>query len=83
MIVEGLFSLIFGFFEFILGLFPSMDSIVIPSDIFNTFDYLFEMSAYFVPFGDIFAMIGIWLVVVNFHFIYSIVMRIWDALPLT
>lgn len=83
MIIEGLFQVIAGLFKLVINLIPSMESIVIPTDIFNTFDYLFEMSAYFIPFQDIFLMISIWVVVVNFHFIYSVIMRLWDALPFT
>lgn len=83
MIIEGLFDPIFSLLQFIIGIFPSMVSIAIPSEIYSIIDYLFEMSAYFVPLSDIGIMFGIFISVTNFHFIYSIIMRIWDALPLT
>lgn len=67
---------------FVVSIFPSFDAIVIPANLFTTFDYIFDLCAWFIP-SDVFTVFGFWVAICNFHFLYAVVVRIWDALPLT
>ena len=82
MILEGLFTLIIGAFKGILSLLPQVNA-EIPADIATTFLDLIYGISYIVPVGDFFVMMGIWFAVTNFHLIWKIIQRLWDALPFT
>lgn len=83
MIVEGIFDFFFGFIHMLIGLLPIFDLLVIPVDILTGFVYIVDLCGYFLPVADMGIMLGAWLTIVNFHFIYSVLIRIWDALPFT
>lgn len=82
MIVESIVIALVQLLTFVLSLFPSFDAIVIPSDLFNAFDYIFELCAWFIP-SDVFSIFAFWVAICNYHFLYSVTVRIWDALPFT
>ena len=83
MILEGIFNLFFGLIEFLISLLPRFDAIVIPSNLLEGFIYIVDLCNYFLPFKDMILIFGLWLSVVNGQFIYSLIMRLWDALPFT
>lgn len=82
MIIEGLISLIIGAFKGILSLLPQLNA-EIPADIATTFLDLIYGISYIFPVGDFIIMMGIWFAVTNFHVIWKLIQRLWDALPLT
>ena len=82
MILEGLISLIVGALKGVLSLLPQIDA-GIPVDIVTTFTQWIYGIGYILPIGDFFIMLGIWFAVTNFHLIWKIIQRIWDALPFT
>ena len=83
MIVEAICSLIFALFNFVISLFPSLPDFVIPSEIFDTFNWICSICGYFLPIKHIGIIFGFWIIFTNFRLIYAIIMRIWDALPFT
>ena len=84
MITQAIINFFINIFVYIVDLLPeSLSGISIPSNIFSALDYLGELSAYFLPIADIALIFGFMLAITNWRLIYSIVMRIWDALPLT
>lgn len=83
MILEGIFNLFFSFINFLISLLPQFDAISIPSNMLEGFIYIFDLCNYFLPCGDMVLIFGLWLSVVNGQFIYSLIMRLWDALPFT
>lgn len=83
MIIELIFKSIFGIFKFFLSLIPSFDFISIPQDVFDTFNHIVCLVSYFVPVKDLAIVFTSFIAFTNFRFIYSIVMRLWDALPFT
>lgn len=82
MILEGIITLIVGAFEGVLSLLPQIDA-GIPADIVTTFMQFIYGIGYILPVSDFFIMLGIWFVVTNFHLIWRIIQRLWDALPFT
>ncbi len=82
MIIEGIFTVIFGALKIVLNLLPTID-ISLPTGFFTWFSQIVNASAYFLPLVDFFIMMGIWFAVVNFHIIWKSIQRIWDALPFT
>lgn len=82
MILEGLISLIVGTLKGVLSLLPQIDA-EIPADIVTTFMQWIYGIGYILPVSDFFIMLGIWFVVTNFHLIWKIIQRLWDALPFT
>lgn len=83
MIIELIFNLFFGLIHFIIGLLPIFDLLVIPVDLMATFVYVLELCGYFLPIADMSIMLGIWVSIVHFHWIYALLIRIWDSLPFT
>lgn len=83
MILEGIFNLFFGFINFLISLLPQFDAISIPSNMLEGFIYIVDLCNYFLPCSDMVLIFGLWLSVVNGQFIYSLIMRLWDALPFT
>lgn len=82
MILEGLISLIVGTLKGVLSLLPQIDA-EIPVDIVTTFKQWIYGIGYILPVSDFFIMLGIWFVVANFHIIWKLIQRLWDALPFT
>lgn len=82
MILEVLISLIVGTLKGVLSLLPQIDA-EIPDDIVTTFMQWIYGIGYILPVSDFFIMLGIWFVVTNFHLIWKIIQRLWDALPFT
>lgn len=82
MIIEGIFTVIFGALKIVLNLLPTID-ISMPTGFFTWFTQIVSASAYFLPLVDFFVMMGIWFAVVNFQIIWKTIQRIWDALPFT
>lgn len=82
MILEGLISLIVGALKGVLSLLPQIDA-GIPAGIVTTFMQWIYGIGYILPVGDFFIMLGIWFAVTNFHLIWKIIQRLWDALPFT
>lgn len=82
MIIEGLISLIVGALKGILSLLPKIDP-SIPADIATDFMQWIYGISYVFPVEDFFVMLGIWFVVTNFHIIWKLIQRMWDALPFT
>ena len=82
MILEGLISLIVGALKGVLSLLPKIDA-GIPADIVTPFMQRIYGIVYILPIGDFFIMLGIWFAVTNFHLIWKIIQRLWDALPFT
>lgn len=84
MITQAIINFFINIFVYIIDLLPgSVSRVAIPSNIFSALDYLGDLSAYFLPISDIALIFGFMLAITNWRLIYSIVMRIWDALPLT
>jgi len=81
-ILEGLISLIVGALKGVLSLLPQINA-GIPADIVTTFMNWIYGIGYILPIGDFFIMLGIWFAVTNFHLIWKIIQRLWDALPFT
>lgn len=70
-------SIIYGILDKLPALpsIPNMDSIIITiKDIINT-------AAYFIPLNHFLIMLGIWIAVINFNFIYKIITKIWESIP--
>lgn len=82
MILEGLISLVVGALKGVLLLLPRIDP-SIPADIAADFMQWIYGIAYVFPLADFFVMLGIWFVVTNFHVIWKLIQRLWDALPFT
>lgn len=82
MILEGLISLIVGALKGIITLMPQIDA-EIPADIATDFMQLIYGIGYVFPINDFFIMLGIWFAVTNFHVIWKLIQRLWDALPFT
>ncbi len=82
MILEGLISLIVGALKGILSLLPQIDA-GIPADIATTFMQWIYGIGYIFPVTDFLIMLGIWFAVTNFHVIWKLIQRLWDALPFT
>ena len=82
MILEGLISLVVGALKGVLLLLPQIDP-SIPADIAADFMQWIYGIAYVFPLADFFVMLGIWFVVTNFHVIWKLIQRLWDALPFT
>lgn len=82
MILEGIISLIVGALEGIFSLLPKIDA-GIPPDIATDFMQWIYGIAYVLPVTDFLIMLGIWFVVTNFHVIWKLIQRLWDALPFT
>lgn len=82
MILEGLISMIVGALKGILSLLPQIDA-NIPADIATDFMQWIYGIGYVFPVTDFLVMLGIWFVVTNFHVIWKIIQRLWDALPFT
>jgi hypothetical protein len=81
-ILEGLISLIVGALKGILSLLPQIDA-GIPADIATGFMQLIYGIGYVFPVIDFLIMLGIWFAVTNFHVIWKLIQRLWDALPFT
>ena len=82
MIIEGLISLIIGALKGIISLLPKIDA-SIPPDIATAFTQWIYGVGYVFPVTDFFVMLGIWFLVTNFHIIWKLIQRLWDALPFT
>lgn len=83
MITESIFDVIFTALNFLFSLIPSMSALSIPTDIATLLTDLIKKVGYFLPLGDFALMFGIFLIVMNFRFIFNLLNRLWDMLPLT
>lgn len=83
MILELIFDVIFGLLFIVINLIPNLTFIQLPAEFIVWFANIIVMSAYFFPVSDFFIMIGIWLMVANFHLAWKVLTRLWDALPFT
>lgn len=84
MITQAIIDFFINILVYIIDLLPNaLSRTAIPSNIFSALDYLGDLSAYFLPITDIALIFGFTLAFTNWRLIYSVVMRIWDALPLT
>lgn len=83
MVIELIFNMIKSVVLMFLDMLPALEIITLPEGFLDWFGSVVSMSAYFLPIGDFLLMFGIWLAVANFHFIWNLIQRLWDALPFT
>lgn len=83
MIFQAIFDVIFSALKFLFSLIPSMSVLSIPGDIVTLLTDLIKKVGYFLPLGDFALMFGAFLIVMNFRFIFNLLNRLWDMLPLT
>lgn len=80
MIIELLFSLIFGLVDVILSLVPTVDlNFQMPETTF--FREMLGLADYFFPVGTMIACIAVIIAVQNIAFILKIVNYIWNKIP--
>lgn len=83
MITEALIKAFGSVLKGLIWLLPDMGSIALPTGFTDWFENVVSASAYFLPLGDFFVMLGIWYSVIYWQVIWKVIMRIWDALPFT
>ena len=83
MLVELIVTPIVSVFLGLLNLLPAMPGFVIRDEIVTWFGGVISTASAFLPIGDLFVMLGIWLATVNFAVIWRLIQRAWDALPFT
>jgi hypothetical protein len=80
MILQGLLSLIKLVLKGIIALIPNLSGLTIPAGFMDWFVNIVQASAYFLPLTDMLVMFGIWMLVINFHIVWKIIQRLWDAI---
>lgn len=82
MIIEGIFIIIFGVLDFIIGLLPFSD-ISFSSAPFQSALDIIKSLAYFLPFETVYDILGLVFCIMMFRIVVSIIKTIWQLLPLT
>lgn len=83
MIIELILDMIKGVLLFIINLIPLLDKVALPLGFINWFNDILYTTAFIFPVADLLIMLGIWIATRNFHVVWRIIQRIWDALPFT
>lgn len=81
MLVELIMDILKGLFLFIVDLIPLLDKVVLPLGFLNWFNNILYTTAFIFPVADLLIMLSIWIATRNFHVIWRVLQRIWDALP--
>ena len=83
MITELILQPVQNLLIFVISLVPDLDIITIPVGLLSWFTNVVGGISYFLPMTDLLAIFGLWLLTKNFHIIWKIIQRLWDAIPLT
>jgi len=79
-ITEAILELVFQFYKFIVDKIPSFD-ITLPVDIVGGLINIINGISYIFPLGDFLVILGIYILIVNFHIIYNLMRSIRSFLP--
>lgn len=82
MILEGIFSILFGALSCAFAVFPDI-SVEVSSAVFTVFSQIMGFLAYFVPMPTIAAIFSVILSIQIFKILISFLKTIWQILPLT
>lgn len=69
---------------FLINALPTISfDFVTDSDIFDKIYNIFSVAFYFLPMNDIIAILAISFAIKNFEILWSLIVRVWTALPFT
>lgn len=60
---------------------PSLPSLPNMDIITNFILDLIRVSAYFLPIQQFLVMMGMWILIINWNFIYKVITKIWESIP--
>lgn len=80
MIVELLFDVIFGLFNSLISLLPSIDG-TIPSTFVNTLSNVIQSTSYFLPVGALLPIVVISGGLEMFNIVWKIILRVKSFIP--
>lgn len=84
MIIDMINGFVFAGLSSFLNFLPSVDLTQIPMAQFLVwFIDLLNLVSYLLPVKGLLTIFFLWLAIKNFHFIWRLIQRVWDALPLT
>lgn len=84
MLIEALIEIfVLNFLGIINLINPVFSGLDLPDDITTQVMSIFLGVAYFMPLIDLGLMLGISIAITNWHVVWRIIQRVWDALPFT
>lgn len=81
MIIEAILNLVKSLIMGILSLLPTLNATGIPNDLLNGFASVIYGVSYFFPVADVLIMLAISFAITNFHIIWRLIQRVYDAIP--
>ena len=82
MVTELLINIFVTPLQLVISLMPSLSFVSLPDGFAVWFANIVSSVGFFLPVSDLIIIFGLWTLVVNFDFVWKLILRIWDSIPL-
>lgn len=60
---------------------PSLPSIPNLDEIITFISEIMELVSYFLPLTDLVLIFSLWILIINFNFIWKVITKVWESIP--
>lgn len=82
MVTEFLIDILVTPLQLVISLMPSLSFISLPDGFYVWFSNIVSTVGFFLPVSDLIIIFSLWMLVINFDFVWKLILRIWDSIPL-